>query len=79
MAKDTRQMGKMITIEDEKTSVSVKSSLALSRGTSSIPPPAPKRPLTAPAAKPANVDFIFRYKKSPPLEVYPGEAILFCN
>jgi hypothetical protein len=39
-----------------------------SKGTSTIPPPAPNRPFTAPAMLPAAIRRVLRLKKTPPEE-----------
>ena len=48
----TRQMGRMMVIEEGNTSDSSSGVRRVSRGTSTMPPPAPNSPATAPAARP---------------------------
>jgi len=49
---DTKHMGKMMDTDAGKTEESSRSVRLVSRGTNTIPPPAPNRPFTAPAAAP---------------------------
>ena len=50
----TRQMGRMMVMEEGNTSDSSSGVRRVSRGTSTMPPPAPNSPATAPAARPEN-------------------------
>lgn len=74
--RETMQMGRMMTIEEENTSCSSSSEPAQRRGTNTMPPPAPSRPLTAPAAKPANRENNFLCIKIASCTVSAQEAVL---
>ena len=57
------QTGKIVHTEAGKMSFSFRSVKRLSSGTKIIPPPAPSRPVTLPAQKPAiNKPDTFRFK-----------------
>jgi hypothetical protein len=65
-------MGRIMSTEEEKTSLSEKSVSRDNIGTRTMPPPAPNNPFTAPAAAPAASErsFCIFNKKSPPVEVF---------
>ena len=53
--KDIKQTGRIMDTEEGKISSSSKFVQLVSSGTSTIPPPAPNSPLTAPAPAPVNM------------------------
>ena len=71
MARLTRQMGRITVMDEENKSRSsdlVRSSIS---GINTMPPPAPKRPLTAPAQNPATHKPIgLDNMKTPPMESF---------
>ena len=69
-------MGRMMQMEAGKTERSSRSVSAESRGISTMPPPAPNRPVTAPAPRPARRKpmYLCLCKKIPPEAVFAREG-----
>ena len=77
--RDTRHTGSMMAMEVGKTSSSGSRHRTISNGTRIMPPPAPRRPLTAPAQNPAKIrrNTWERSIKTPLRKFLPGEVFLY--
>lgn len=67
----TRQIGSIMDTEAGKMASSFIFVSQVSKGTSTIPPPAPNRPATAPASAPhIAIGKIVFFKETPPVEIF---------